>query len=1156
MANYATLKAAIADVVKTNGSQAITGDNLQQVLLSIVNSIGGGYLFKGVATPSTGVGTPDQNVFYIGGAGTYGNFGGTAYTVPLGSIGVFMYNGSWTNGYINIYNNGALNILGYYDISANNRGTAYASLSTALEAVPPAFRKGGMTIKYIDETSGKYVQYRLMSSTWNTTESNWQGISDTPSTDSSNLITGSGIYDLIKKSGRGYIIERDHVYSYYGFEDSRNIYYNNASWDAIWIIIPERATKLNVTGCVVNGGPFYFSGFEIVNDNQVFHKNYLGNNQTSSILGDGKWFIPEFVGQARPIVALINLKKDDNPNIDYESINIWFDYVDEVSHNEVSLNGKKVSVIGSSNSTFSTYTYWDNSGTIIAENRYPANPSYAVNNVASVHQIWWKKILDRCGAVLERANCVGSSSISTNNLYNSYSYLLRYVDIGSPDVIFIEGFMNEPANASATFNPRISTANLDTADVGQAYDKLIRLLQSTYPAARIINVVFPVVRQSFKDISREIDKYYGIEHIEFIAGNIDYSTITSDNVHPNAEGMARIADFIISKIDNINIEGDNHKLLYDIRDHLDSASPYNDPDVLKYITDEELAIVAIVYKDGRIVRMAKTEQDILLEHISSPSPYSGPDVLKYLTDDNGHCFGYIRKDGTVFLYKAEIMDLTGRGDEDAASAKKVASVISLLGTGMDNIQMSNNPKFMNTLHNLFESGDIELNGKDNMNARNLRPLISIIDDDTIDYQIPSSTGETVATTNTGGYFSVLLPMMLSLGAKYGKTIPVGLACEGQRVGLTHLRSSDDSYTTLNENGNAVKWLHDNMGWNVFNHSMTAQLPLQAYYVDGIDSELADQILSEYTGSYYVPYSFGNLVVLDRLTGKWYEVNNQSQSAWVERTPTKKYAMPFYRDYTTRALHFNRDFDFEYSWGEWGKRATELGLPFEKVIVHNGGTSSVYMCYAGRKYAYWSVRTQGIHNYPPIPAMVSRMDAVTGDTNAKSQNYEGRLKSEISNCKASNTWMVLMTHANEQTQYRNYYLDGVTYPDADPDYNREWVIPLKHSEIQDIIGDNVNDYINHPPQRLGIGSWSEWTPIAGTQLKTLYDVLDYALSNGIDIVAPTKGWEIFGNVLNIGVDRNGQRNPYDVAEQQTPYTADEKSYLTIGADMSIRYHNGL
>ena len=103
MANYSTLKAAVADVVKTNGTQAITGANLQAVLLSIINSVGGGgYIFKGVATPSTDAGTPDENVFYIGGAGTYANFG-TNVTVPVGSICIFKYNGSWVKEQIALF---------------------------------------------------------------------------------------------------------------------------------------------------------------------------------------------------------------------------------------------------------------------------------------------------------------------------------------------------------------------------------------------------------------------------------------------------------------------------------------------------------------------------------------------------------------------------------------------------------------------------------------------------------------------------------------------------------------------------------------------------------------------------------------------------------------------------------------------------------------------------------------------------------------------------------------------------------------------------------------------------------------------------------------------------------------------------------------------
>ena len=94
MANYASLKTAIQQVVKTNGNNEITGALLQQSLLAMINSLGANYQFAGVATPTTNPGTPDQNVFYIAGSGTYNNFNGTI--VQDGTIAIFKYSGSWT----------------------------------------------------------------------------------------------------------------------------------------------------------------------------------------------------------------------------------------------------------------------------------------------------------------------------------------------------------------------------------------------------------------------------------------------------------------------------------------------------------------------------------------------------------------------------------------------------------------------------------------------------------------------------------------------------------------------------------------------------------------------------------------------------------------------------------------------------------------------------------------------------------------------------------------------------------------------------------------------------------------------------------------------------------------------------------------------------
>lgn len=94
MSNYASLKSAIQQVIKTNGNNEITGALLQQILISIVNSLGANYQFVGVATPTTNPGAPDQNVIYIAGPGTYPNF--NSAVVPDGNTGIFRYNGSWS----------------------------------------------------------------------------------------------------------------------------------------------------------------------------------------------------------------------------------------------------------------------------------------------------------------------------------------------------------------------------------------------------------------------------------------------------------------------------------------------------------------------------------------------------------------------------------------------------------------------------------------------------------------------------------------------------------------------------------------------------------------------------------------------------------------------------------------------------------------------------------------------------------------------------------------------------------------------------------------------------------------------------------------------------------------------------------------------------
>ncbi len=89
------LKAAVAAVIKTNGTQSITGALLQSTLNSIVDQVGANATFKGVATPSTVPGTPDGPEFYLAvEKGVYSNFGDQSVSDSDGLV-VLLYSSVW-----------------------------------------------------------------------------------------------------------------------------------------------------------------------------------------------------------------------------------------------------------------------------------------------------------------------------------------------------------------------------------------------------------------------------------------------------------------------------------------------------------------------------------------------------------------------------------------------------------------------------------------------------------------------------------------------------------------------------------------------------------------------------------------------------------------------------------------------------------------------------------------------------------------------------------------------------------------------------------------------------------------------------------------------------------------------------------------------------
>jgi len=95
MANYSNLINGIKAVIKQNGTNDITGQLMQDVLVTMTNTIGRFAAFAGTAMPSTNPNNPDQTVYYLTSIpGTYVNFGGIVVP-PDRLVALHNISGSW-----------------------------------------------------------------------------------------------------------------------------------------------------------------------------------------------------------------------------------------------------------------------------------------------------------------------------------------------------------------------------------------------------------------------------------------------------------------------------------------------------------------------------------------------------------------------------------------------------------------------------------------------------------------------------------------------------------------------------------------------------------------------------------------------------------------------------------------------------------------------------------------------------------------------------------------------------------------------------------------------------------------------------------------------------------------------------------------------------
>lgn len=595
----------------------------------------------------------------------------------------------------------------------------------------------------------------------------------------------------------------------------------------------------------------------------------------------------------------------------------------------------------------------------------------------------------------------------------------------------------------------------------------------------------------------------------------------------------------------------------DLLSYVSSEVPDNGNGVIKYLTDKDGKVIATINNVGDTEFKGGGGFDGEL----SKSRIVGFDAVKVLTGNNNAVVGWITSTGKVHIVEAEFDKIKVSDNTDIGVPEHLLTTIALCSNSRKKRQFVNDASY-----NLLYAA----NGKYNKKGWNinLEGAISLIDDDSIDSNLTNSE----KTNNNGGFASTLLPLLLSLNKKYSGSIKgelvYGIAAEGQRIGLTPLYGMEDTFNgELNYVGTFIKKLKERCKWDVMCHSMTARYISNSYLVNGLDSEFANSLLIDATYSGTNGLGWETTTCYDTVTKKNYKVkpipSGSTTSPGWDECPLH-YAKPYLavsKDANSE-LVINPTYSVKYQVDTWFERAkqTELYTDDYRVTVGWGTSPSIWHMKELFKYSDDCLSSYSSYNTIPLDSNAGRLNVQSAISNVYTASKYKSLLDAINGAKKNNGWCILYNHANT-IEFINTYLTGQEYGTEtsecgplgyyDENYNPEWILPLKYTELHSM---DENNYWENPPQRLGINDWSEWYPCPGTELAMIYDIIEYAINHKIRFISPINGIREFGNFFNLGVyNPHNSRGSWNADKRMDLTTKEEnQSYCIIGADGSIRY----
>ena len=549
MGNYEQLKQAVADVIKTNGNQEITGAIMQNALLTIISTVGANSTFAGIATPNTNPGIPDQNVFWIASLpGQYVNF---SNQILDDEVYIFKNNnGSWVKvdtGIANIYkvNGFKQKVFGLLEKSAE------ATQGSALQIIQNGYWAKGTVLKLSlnsDDAQISQIAFGVMYPTGevlNIATPSMNQVGQYTLTDDCTRIrvyagtvsrSGTAKMKIETKGVRNNEFISNYIFgSYYKRKDTANDV--GTFFKRGLSVNLRKGTNVKIT----------FNGTAQI-DYAVFALKYP-NGEIQNLYKGG-------INREFNVVL-----EDDCTNIIYfihnvvSAGNVEFIISSEPQINAVQINGGSMSILGDS---YSTYGLWIPAGNSVwyGIDGEDGNNSQT-NNVNSVTQTWWYKLCKKLGVSLMLNESYSGSTICNTGYSggdaSGYSFIHRMVNsMGQenalkpkPNIIVLFGGTNDSLANSPLGELKYSDwTDDDLKNVLPAICYMFYYVQKWNPGALILNVVNTGLKQEIVSGFQQATQYYGIE-------NIVLSEFGKENGHPNIDGMDSICDQIYNYIKNL-----------------------------------------------------------------------------------------------------------------------------------------------------------------------------------------------------------------------------------------------------------------------------------------------------------------------------------------------------------------------------------------------------------------------------------------------------------------------------------------------------------------------------------------------------------------------------------------------------------------------------